>query len=383
LGPTDSPATPGDGINTVQWVSSGWASRGFDPNVPAFTDVAYEKETDGGWAIVEADIYINSEGGSWVLRADPNTTQLGIWNVVLHEVGHALGLGHPCENTTSANVPLCSNDPAFDAVVMNPGYSAARNVLSTDDTAGVCWLYSAGGPCGIDTCAALAICSKDGCQEPCASLLCAAQQVCLDGKCVERTNEPSSSDGTANVGELCLATDSCRRGLGCIDGICRGGPLLIGDLCDNDQQCGSGICLNAGYCAAACRNASECTEPNAQCTDVKQHWGGCKGSLAAMGAACTSSIDCLGNECLTENNQAPICTRQCGEANRDCPDGWYCNEYDGQKVCSTTGPAETGCSCRLHVRNKRHDSLIFFGVASALLVALSRRSIVCSKDKQR
>ena len=384
-GQTDLVAQPGDGVNTIQWISSGWVALGFDPAVPAFTDANYEKQVDGSWAITEADIYINGEAGAWVLNAQSGTADLGLWNILLHEAGHALGLEHPCEGSTMSDVssggsslPSCTSDSAFNTVVMNPDYSASRSALSDDDIAGVCWLYSSGGPCGTATCARMNVCSSDGCHEPCGVALCGVSQSCSSGQCADSISlvgdAGAGSLATANVGEACSADVPCRRGSSCDVGFCVGGSLLVGDPCQVDFQCATGVCLSSGYCAPVCQTTSDCSESDSTCIETKAGFGGCVGALGAMGAACSSSLDCLGNECLQEDGRAPICTRQCDGFNRGCPNLWYCSEYDGQKVCSPTAPAEAGCGCRLIPQTRRSGSIALFCALISLFSARRRRA---------
>src|SRR5712691_2800478 len=66
VGRRSEPAAAGDGVNTIQFLKSGWTSRGFDPTAAGITDVQYEKDDQGEWAIVEADIYLNADNFSWV-----------------------------------------------------------------------------------------------------------------------------------------------------------------------------------------------------------------------------------------------------------------------------------------------------------------------------
>jgi hypothetical protein len=377
LGRTELPAKPGDGINTVQWVSAGWVSRGFDPAVPAFADVNYERQPDGSWLITEADVYINGENNAWALSDSPNASQLVLKNIMLHEFGHAIGLEHPCDDIATTGLPLCSSDASFGFVVMNPVYSSARTALSIDDAAGVCWLYSAAGACGEYGCDALSVCEADGCHEPCGSVLCAVGQSCALGICIDKTiqkaGDSALSGSTVDLRENCSATSSCRRGLSCKDGTCRGGARLFGDPCDSDSLCASGICSLQGYCAEPCKASSDCTESGVTCADVLENYGECVSALAPMGASCASSVDCAGNQCLSEDGRPSICTRLCEtDGSASCPAGWYCNEYDGRKVCSTSGPRDTGCGCFLVGHEGRSSGPLGL-VAFGLLALTTRR----------
>src|SRR6185503_12265255 len=90
-------ASAADSENTIEWVSSGWATRGFDPQAAAVSDVQFAKSDAGGWQIVEADLYINGENFTWGLAGDNGHGTRDLYSVLTHEAGHLIGLLHPCE----------------------------------------------------------------------------------------------------------------------------------------------------------------------------------------------------------------------------------------------------------------------------------------------
>jgi hypothetical protein len=90
-------AAPGDGVNSIQFVRFGWSARGWDPTAAGMTDVQYEKNEQGQWVIVEADIYLNGEDHSWIASGTPSDQSRDLESGLTHEGGHMIGLLHPCE----------------------------------------------------------------------------------------------------------------------------------------------------------------------------------------------------------------------------------------------------------------------------------------------
>ena len=163
FGPTGTPAQRGDGINTIEFVQSGWVARGYDPTAPGQTDVLYVKDSNGNWIIEEADIYLNGESNSWVLKGAATSSAWSVQSALIHEGGHAAGLEHPCEITASGDVPACDSSTAFQGVAMNPVYNSQLSALSSDDQAGICAAYPK-GLCGSVVCDDTQTCSSTGCR---------------------------------------------------------------------------------------------------------------------------------------------------------------------------------------------------------------------------
>jgi hypothetical protein len=139
VGLTSLPAQLGDGRNTLQWVHSGWVELGFPSTAPGATDVRYEKK-DGVWQIVEADIYLNAESFQW---SQVPTVPVYLEAVLVHELGHALGLLHPCEADQAAAVlaPHCDDVPGAAQTTMYPVYDPEQ-VTDADDTAVFAFIQS-------------------------------------------------------------------------------------------------------------------------------------------------------------------------------------------------------------------------------------------------
>lgn len=104
-----------------------------------FTGYYAERSSgSGSWKITDADIVTNSTGYNWTSQGeDPRglgcSSEIYIEGVMVHEVGHGLGLAHtPVSGATMyASVSYCNNTPA---------------TTEADDESGIVSLYGA-APC--------------------------------------------------------------------------------------------------------------------------------------------------------------------------------------------------------------------------------------------
>jgi hypothetical protein len=161
-----------------------------DRSIVALTSVLYDPVTG---RIVDADIEVNGWDGTvapitetpehgWYFTCNGVTAfqcasygeeschYIDLANTVTHEVGHFIGLRHPCGEQDTTRLPPCScddhrDDPnpppgcprpppelPYSQTTMYPNTDAGdveKRSLSPDDVAGVCAVYaSAGGGCG-------------------------------------------------------------------------------------------------------------------------------------------------------------------------------------------------------------------------------------------
>jgi len=332
IGTTAEPATAGDGHNTVQWVSD-WKTRGFPPDSPGITDVQYAKDGKGRWTIAEADTYLNLDF-DWT-TAVPTDTRRSLLAVLTHELGHVLGLLHPCEVDGTDGAPKCSTSAALSSEEMYPLYSPGQTVLSDDDIGGVCYLYSP--VCDDSTCNAGSKCVAGRCQLLCGDVVCDGNTVCNDGKCVAPSKD--CGDDAGCVGQACTDQFNCGPHEFCDGSVCARGDRALGDLCSSAKQCLDGACVN-GACAQSCSPFEICASGGKCIAET----GACTDSLAPMGESCRFSTDCRGSYCLTEDGRAPVCTRSCAAGQPSCPSGWGCRHADGALVCAPSPAANAGCS---------------------------------------
>lgn len=208
-GTTTSPAEPGDGRNTIQWLFD-WT--GLDPDAAGATDVQYVTNSDGEWTIAEADLYLNGEFQWTTGTPAEDSTERSVLAVVTHELGHALGLLHNCEPNGEDGAPECSSSPRFEAATMYPFYGAGQSELSSDDVAGLCFLYPAEqSPTGDSSC------PGESCSDPPLLLgeACDHASDCADGRCLAGTaDEPFCTRACGGTNSPCPKYWSCEPASG-------------------------------------------------------------------------------------------------------------------------------------------------------------------------
>lgn len=309
-----APAVPGDGIVTIQFIGSGWSLRGFSPDAPAATDVIYDRGHGNEWRIVDADIYLNAEAFQWSALPDEPTGYY-LAAVLTHELGHVLGLLHPCEDN-DVHAPVCT--PDFSGATMYPDYTPGQSTLASDDEAGVCFLYELPA-CASTGCEPGSVCTPEGCGTVCDGLVCGVGERCGPGGC---TAEP-------------CVPGSCERGC---EASCESMGGEAGDPCVSDLDCFSGHRAAGAYCSFACVDGAGC--PEGFVCAGKSGVDECVATSGTFGDSCLTGDDCTSGLCLIEAPEQ-TCTRPCGGAERDCPGGHMCASVDGIDVC--VRPA-SGCA---------------------------------------
>lgn len=280
---TDEPAVAGDDVNTFAFVLDGWSALGLDADAAATTDVGYASrgvET----RINEADLLLNAESFRWALDAGP-TDARDLRAVVTHELGHVLGLLHPCELDGRDGAGPCV--PSHDTSALHPLYSVRQRALSVDERDGLCALYPT-------------ICS---------------------GSC-NPTPEPECATDVE-----CPSTAWCDRGTCSPRG-------THADACLDDSEC-AGLCAADGWCSSTCDENRDCP-PFYACRS-----GLCASTGGGYGTPCEAGRDCASGVCITGLVRAPdgYCSRPCGDA---CPAGELCRVIDEQAVCAP--PPSSGCA---------------------------------------
>jgi len=367
-GITYAHASPGDGLNTVEWIQSGWEARGFKTGAAGITDVQYAKTANGKWQIVEADMYLNGTNHSWVLEGDGGNGFRDVLSVVTHELGHMLGLMHPCEVLGADGAPDCSKDPSFATTTMYPIYAPSQATLSADDQNGVCFLYPVDG-CANLQCPEGSQCSAGVCAPTCGGLICSEGETCDNDVCVATCNGLACDAGAAS----CEAGTDCDAGASCVGDGCHLRAGEPGDPCSADADCTSDSCSLSGFCAGPCSidcDGGSCSDEAAVDCDNR----------SPLGAKCSEANQCIGGECLAGAEEHAVCTRTCGGTHAACPLDWECNEVQDKRVCTPPIPIKVaggGCSCSINsLLSKTHlisGSYSFFLVALALAFRRAKR----------
>jgi hypothetical protein len=160
-----------------------------------------------GSTITDADIVTNT-AHAWASAGEACSNEFFVEGVMVHEIGHALGLGHTNVNgaTMFPSVSACNNGPS---------------TTEADDEAGINSLYSGGG--GSDSCENIC-----GGQAPAG---CFCDDQCEQfGDCCPDKQEECDADPFS-----CVASQSC------------GGEAPGGCFCDN-QCVFFGDCCDDGPC---------------------------------------------------------------------------------------------------------------------------------------
>ncbi len=340
-GPAAEPAIPNDGINTVEWVLEGWDDRGFSARAAAITDVQYQETEDGGWEIVEVDLYFNAESFAWTTDPEPGDSEKDIQVAATHEAGHVLGLLHPCEPNGSDDAPSCDEDQSYQQAIMYPEYTLGRSALGTDDIQGVCHLYSTEA-CPEDGCPRDTICTASGCLPVCGDLVCNSGYLCVEGACIEdRRAELATCDSIDPSDD-----DYCEKGEG-----------LVADPCDSDADCAPTLrCSVDGYCGVACSSGVTCLESQ-ECPLT----GVCPLEGAGFEQSCEKAQDCDSRICVDREGKGAVCTRSCAREDSHCPSGWECRDVDEEgPICA---PIINDSSCSTSREPATHQPLYWLVTA--------------------
>jgi len=377
-GVTGKVAEFGDGINSIQYLSEGWVERGFEPGAAGASDVRYQ-EVDGLWEIVEADVYLNVADHEWTSGSGTDAER-EVAGVLVHELGHALGLLHPCvEPGRVGEGPACES--AFEvAPTMHPAYSHGQLSLEPDDVSGLCFLYPA---CVPGSCEAGESCEDSVCRELCGETTCDQGLECMEGEC----RAPDSCLAGGEPCDLCDTDADCSLGARCLDARCVYDARPAGDPCADADECSSSLCLMAGYCGLRCASDDDCGS-DGECDPER---GTCvDDERVPFGGRCESANACLSDRCLADLTEEPVCTRACGASAAPCPFGWVCGEVDSKNVCvppdafgAEFEPA-SGCGCRTAGSRASFPdapvALFALATLSALLAFRRRRSLTDSRS---
>lgn len=273
-----------DGVNAIYFHTTEWPA---ELSQTAIAQTVVSLDVNG--EIHDADIHFNLRDHQFSLDGAAGTQD--VRSVLVHELGHALGLSH-------------STDSRASMAIAGSGTRWAS--LETADRDAICALYpGTGAPrCGDPGGASCPIglrCVASGCQRehakrdvcsPCAREEAACEGAGDGARCIDL--------GTGRVcGRACVADEQCGAGFACRP------TTEAGDL-----QCVS---------LEACRNGANTCKTDAECTDAKCQAGACVGpgepvvadaSADAAGDAGadagSTSIDGGGGGCDCSTSGAPM-----------------------------------------------------------------------------
>ncbi|MCP4500108.1 MAG: MYXO-CTERM sorting domain-containing protein [Deltaproteobacteria bacterium] len=302
--------TFGEDRNTheIFWVNSATEFQnkvGFGANGALGVTVTPYYCSGSGRPISDSDLIMNGAGGfEW---ADFASNCNGGWcnsavSTLLHELGHFVGLGHPC---TACSWSLMSATSAYETEVPTNVDRAAVGILYPGTPGGIGYGCSSDSDCG-----SAPICATVGelsyCTESCGT--------CPDGfSCTEVTGE----------GDVCVFAGGALAppaeiGASCPSGVCVGGAscVYVGDA-------------TVGVCFENCTpNGSDCPD-DYTCLELQNGGGACfetsgdqeEGELCSPDALCGENLICSGSDTDPYTCHA-ICSEPWIEAG--CANGQLC-----------------------------------------------------------
>jgi hypothetical protein len=240
----DAAPKTGDGRAHVVFHDGSWPAE-LVPRALAQTVV----EVDGRGALLDADVHVN--GVDHTFATDGRDGAVDLRSVLVHELGHVLGLGHTTDTTAT----------------MAAAISGLRaRTLEADDEAGVCALYPGRGAAG------------------CPEVPCPVDFSCFAGRCERRGTPRAACVGCLREPGACENAGGAAR---CTD---VGDGLVCTRACDAAHPCGPGH---------TCRPTTEAGD--LQCVPDD----GCR----ALGTACADDTACAPFVCRAGRCVGPSVAR--------------------------------------------------------------------------
>ncbi len=361
---TATPLGVVDGTSTIGCVEEDW------PYDDAAIGITLVEVGSCGLSscIVESDTSLNAESFDWVTTRGA-LPEVNAYSIALHELGHALGLGH-----SNAN-----------GAAMGIGYARGYLVLGEDDQEGACELYPREGepqdcadvgcpfgsecadgacvPSALESCVTAMDCARD---ERCieATGLCVRQNVVVPGlgePCETpadcESQECEDLDGEKRCTLTCDGLDprSCPTGFfcdpartaACGTGLCvagDGGSGAFGTACEHATDCASLFC-DRGACSLPCdpNETANCPAGRSCHPDAETGCGACHSPLA-LGEPCLVDTQCASSMCFAESaEEVGFCTTTCADP-AECPAGFRCASAGDAMLCFPPEDAG-GCGC--------------------------------------
>ncbi|MBN2722637.1 MAG: hypothetical protein JXR95_01045 [Deltaproteobacteria bacterium] len=129
------------GENTIIMVTEDWP---FGVDVDAMTILTHvdEEGSELDGLLIDADVYVNDTYGRFSLSSDSS----GLFTVLNHEIGHIIGLDHPCKLTPDDDPSLvgCLDSELPEVVsgsIMYPFSGSENNDMNSDDLDGISYLF--------------------------------------------------------------------------------------------------------------------------------------------------------------------------------------------------------------------------------------------------
>ena len=276
----------------------------------------------------QCDIYLNGASRTFSTSAQPGGSALDVETVMVHEVGHCLGIDH--NSSFAGSVMVASVLPGVakrdlapvDVDILCQRYPSAGQVLSPCPD---------GGGCG----GALKCVTQNAQTGP-------AHRFCTRG-C------PTNMNFTCDLPLTCQASTSFTP---MFDGAClRPGAntTQVGKPCQNVSECGSSVafCQNpitsgstgtvfwqGGHCTQSCATGQPPCPAGSACTNIA-------GTEVCLQSCRVGFADCRQGYTCAATSNGGVCAPRC-ETNGDCANGFACRACDGLcvQINSQTQPGD-------------------------------------------
>jgi hypothetical protein len=264
-------AVAADGINRVGWIEQA-AGYPYGEFVLGVTSPVYYQ--DG--TIIEADIIMNGVDDNWAVYANvadipggsTNGQAVDVESVVVHELGHLIGLGHVLNGASMSEPPTMT--PTVDPQLRT-------RTLEANDRNGACFLYPSDNNTG-HSCSNDAQCPEFIDRVPEEEIVDRSR--CVSGVCSKIEDVPC---GDGDLGERCC-TDNCKGQLICL-ALAEDQTAYCASRCDPSR---SSACPDGFTCAPTTGDSGVCL------TDV------------ALGCDCDTNDDCTSScACDSDCNNPP------------------------------------------------------------------------------
>lgn len=202
---------------------------------------------------------------------------------------------------------------------------------------------------------------------------CSEGADCRSGACAER-------GGVSECTAPCGADGSCPEGFSCREGACmrtRGvgdrGTVRVGSACLDNSDCPGGICAILGdrnWCTITCDGATPCPAGFGCAAAGGVNVCAPMGSL--VGEECDTNEECASGLCARVGGSS-VCTEPCS-ADRVCGVGLECRRTaDGAaSVCTAVGSSAGGCSVSVGARSSSSMWMVLVGIAIAMVIGRRR-----------
>ncbi len=168
---------------------------------------------------------------------------------------------------------------------------------------------------------------------------CTSDLDCASLRCEQMLGASFCSSACDPVSGGCVVPAICQPIDDATCGACSCSAGMLGDVCETDDQCQSGLCAAdwPGVCTIAC--PSRGCPAGFGCAAVGTR-DLCVPVLGSMGNECSSDDDCSSGTCV-ETPSGSYCSRACDEQNCTCPEGWVCRPDEGSVLVCMDASEDT------------------------------------------